>query len=229
MKTYTIYKTAVKPALQAQWDVGAWQHVPALAIDHFHPRSSPHHPKTEAKLLYDDDNLYVIFRVFDRYVRAVCTIYQQQVCNDSCVEFFVQPDEAQGYFNFEVNCIGTLLLYYIEDPTRTTDGFAAYTRIPASLIQPMTIASSLSGPIDPEISTPTGWTVEYNVPFAVFRAYIGDFSIQGETAWRGNFYKCGDRTSHPHWASWSPIGNELNFHQPACFGELVFHRSYGDQ
>ena len=24
-------------------------------------------------------------------------------------------------------------------------------------------------------------------------------------AWRANFYKCGDDTSHPHWAAWSPL------------------------
>ncbi|MCD6337129.1 MAG: hypothetical protein J7M01_02720, partial [Candidatus Marinimicrobia bacterium] len=37
----------------------------------------------------------------------------------------------------------------------------------------------------------------------------------------GNLYKCGDKTSHPHWASWSPI-DKLNFHQPKHFGEFVF-------
>ncbi|MCH8859253.1 MAG: hypothetical protein IID54_06710 [Proteobacteria bacterium] len=44
----------------------------------------------------------------------------------------------------------------------------------------------------------------------------------GSTNWRGNFYKCGDKTSHPHWGMWSPITNRLSFHQPALFGDLVF-------
>ena len=43
----------------------------------------------------------------------------------------------------------------------------------------------------------------------------------GCQAWRGNLYKCGDRTSHPHWAAWSPV-DELNFHLPRCFGTLRF-------
>jgi len=38
---------------------------------------------------------------------------------------------------------------------------------------------------------------------------------------RGNFFKCGDETSHPHWASWSPISEELNFHRPETFGSIV--------
>ncbi len=219
---YKIQKTASRPEFIGHWDYGVWQHVPALAIDNFHPRNSQHHPQTKAKLLYDDKNLYIIFQVIDQYVRAVYTTYQEQVCNDSCVEFFVQPDAANGYFNFEVNCIGTLLLNYIEDPTRTADGFASYTRVPASLIQSMTIFHSLSGVIDPEISTPTDWIIEYNIPFTVFEAYVGPLSIQSGMVWRGNFYKCGDQTSHPHWSSWSPIGSALNFHQPEYFGELAF-------
>ena len=52
--------------------------------------------------------------------------------------------------------------------------------------------------------------------------YIGTIGdVRGQT-WRGNFYKCGDHTSHPHWASWSPIGEQLDFHQPEFFGELRF-------
>jgi len=41
------------------------------------------------------------------------------------------------------------------------------------------------------------------------------------TEWRANCFKCADETSHPHWASWAPIGEALNFHQPQYFG--VFH------
>lgn len=222
---YTIYKTPTPPSCQGQWNSPVWQQASVLAVDHFHPRSRRHYPKTEAKLLYDDANVYAIFRVADQYVRAVCTTYQEQVCNDSCVEFFVQPDAAKGYFNVEVNCIGALLLYYIEDPTRTAVGFAAYIPVDSRLTQPITIFHSLSGIIEPEIVTPTEWIIEYNLPFSLFEAYIGVVDIQKGTTWKGNFYKCGDQTSHPHWSSWSPIGEALNFHQPAYFGELTFDDS----
>jgi hypothetical protein len=39
--------------------------------------------------------------------------------------------------------------------------------------------------------------------------------------WHANFYKCGDHTSHKHWASWQPV-KELNFHRPEDFGDIVF-------
>ena len=42
--------------------------------------------------------------------------------------------------------------------------------------------------------------------------------------WRANFFKCAENSKHPHWASWSPIGPILKFHQPNRFGELYFKR-----
>ena len=40
---------------------------------------------------------------------------------------------------------------------------------------------------------------------------------------RGNIYKCGDRTAHPHYLSWAPIGTPSpDFHRPEYFGEVLF-------
>jgi hypothetical protein len=40
---------------------------------------------------------------------------------------------------------------------------------------------------------------------------------------RGNFYKCGDSLSVPHFLSWQPIDNPTpNFHLEKFFGELDF-------
>ena len=47
-----------------------------------------HKPKTQAKLLYDDENIYLIFCVEDKYIRAVAKGYHVPVWRDSCVDFF---------------------------------------------------------------------------------------------------------------------------------------------
>ena len=109
---YTIRKAAIRPELDGQWDGPAWRQAEPLDIAHFHKESSDHRPVTQAKALYDADGVYVIFEVKDRYVRSRHTEYQARVCDDSCVEFFVQPKPGKGYFNFEMNCGGHLLLYY---------------------------------------------------------------------------------------------------------------------
>ncbi|MBD3305766.1 hypothetical protein GF339_05235 [candidate division KSB3 bacterium] len=229
--TYTIHWTETPPSYQGQWDSPVWQRAETAYIAHFHPQSSWHHPLTAVKVLYDDEQLYVFFRVADRFVKAVSLEYQEPVYQDSCVEFFIRPrafyqsevsPAYQGYFNVEINCIGTMLVSYIEDWRRTDEGFAQYAPLPPESGKMITVFHSLSGQIVQEIESPVEWMIGYNVPFALFEGYLGPLDFGIGRPWRGNFYKCADRSSHPHWASWAPIGAELNFHQPKFFGRLEF-------
>jgi len=178
------------------------------------PESSAHHPETRFYLLHDGATLYVQFCVKDAHVRSVQTEYQGPVYTDSCCELFVQPMAGKGYFNFEINAGGTLLLTYIEDPTRIPGGFAKFTRVDAAWGSQVEIRSSLPRVIDPERAA--DWTLRCRIPFALFEHYTGGTL---EKEWRGNVYKCGDNTSQPHWLSWSPV-SALNFHLPECFGSF---------
>src|SRR4030042_3323879 len=126
LTSYTTRPARRAPELRGQWAGRSWGEVPILEIAHFHPSSSGHRPPTQARLQYDQRYLYVHFRVEDRWVRAVGRRFQDPVWADSCVELFVRPRQDRGYFNFEMNCGGVLLLYYIEDHTRTPDGFVKY-------------------------------------------------------------------------------------------------------
>jgi len=65
------------------------------------------------------------------------------------------------------------------------------------------------------------WTLRFYIPFAVFENYVGPLGEVAGQSWRGNFFKCAEDCSHPHWAAWSPV-DEFNFHLPRCFGTLRF-------
>lgn len=88
---------------------------------------SPNPPSTQAKLLYNNQGiikfliasvlvspniqlgLYVFMSVtHEQGVLRRFTSYQDPVYKDSCVEFFLQPKEGRGYFNF-----GNYLLLYL--------------------------------------------------------------------------------------------------------------------
>lgn len=224
-KEYLIRRATAKPPLTGDFDAPQWRHADVADVTSFHPRSSAdHRPRTEAKILHDDDGLYVIFRVHDRYV--VCTRRENQTLtsNDSCVEVYFEPFPGKkGYFNFEMNCGGALLLFYVIDPTRCSPGIFRHKHIvPQSLIDTMRIYHSMPKTLEKEIAEPVEWTVEYFIPHALMEAYVGTLAPAGERTWRGNFHKCADDSSHPHWASWSAIGETLNFHVPATFGTFRF-------
>jgi hypothetical protein len=207
------------------WDDPAWQNADELQVGHFHPQSSDHRPRTRARLLHDQKQLFLRFDVEDRYVVSRAMQFQQPVYCDSCVEFFVQPKPTAGYFNIEMNCGGALLMYYIEDPKRTGDGFAKYTPIRAEDARQLVIHHSMPSIVDPERVEPTIWRIGAIIPTPMLESYVGALGDPAGQAWRGNFYKCAEKSSHPHWASWSPIGQTLNFHQPEFFGELRFGSS----
>ena len=220
-KAYTILQAVSRPPLNGPWDAGPWGKAPFLEIAAFRPESSDHRPRTRVKLLYTPDGISGRFHVRDRYVRCVRHGFQAPVYKDSCVEFFVQPTPGGGYFNFEFNCGGHLLASYITDHERTDDGFKSFTRLLPEEGRHIGIEHSLPARVEPEIAADTPWHLGFFIPFGVMETHAGPLKIEKKTAWRGNFYKCGDETSHPHWGAWAPV-DAVNFHLPRCFGTLWF-------
>ncbi len=214
MKTYEITKTNEFSPLNGEWSGKRWAEIPHLNIDLFHPQSSSHHPETQLKLAYDEKSIYGIFKVEDQYIRSTTTSLQDNVCRDSCVEFFFKPKTDAGYFNFEFNCGGNMLCHYSTMPRQGKI-------IDIKYAEKVEILHSLPSVVDPEITEPTTWFLEFNIPFAVLEEYCGNIGNVSGTKWTANFYKCGDKTSHPHWASYAPI-SKLDFHLPDSFVPIVF-------
>ena len=220
--TYQINKSSINPNLDGNWNSPVWKNVLPLEIAYFRPESSNHRPETFVKLLYNDESVFGIIKVNDNYIQCIHSKYQDMVCEDSCVEWFVQPQQDKGYFNFEFNCGGTLHCSYIEDHTRTSNGFKKFDFLTKEHGEKIKVFHSLPKIIEQEITTPTIWYIEFQIPISILRSYIEDLKpIRSGSQWKGNFFKCGDRTSFPHWASWAPV-SELNFHQPLDFGRLIF-------
>lgn len=207
--------------LTEAWDAPLWTAADTLAVDCFRPETGDHRPKVQARMLYTPDRLMGIFRVEDRYVRCVQTDMQAQVCTDSCVECFLKPKPECGYLNFEFNCGGAMRTSYITSPVRTPDGFEAYRDLALAELARVDARTSLPRVVDPEIADPLTWTLAFAVPIDLLEACVGPIGNPAGQEWRANFYKCGDETSHPHWAAWSPVG-ALDFHRPRDFGILRF-------
>lgn len=217
---YTVPHTSVPPPLDGRWDSDTWGKVPPLDIAHFHPCSGQHRPHVQAKLLHSERAIHVLFRVRDRFVKALCTRYGQKVCMDSCVELFVQPKPNEGYFNLEVNCGGTMLLWYVDDPTPVPGGLKSSVEIPGESARMIGVYHNLPPHIPEEITDPVEWRLQLAIPIWILEPYVGTIERLGGQEWRANLFKCADGTTQPHWASCNPIGTALNFHQPEFFGTL---------
>ncbi len=218
---YKVSAITTRIELQKQWDGNLWHSIPTLQIAAFRPESSAHRPHTEVKVLRTPIAIHVFFCIADHFVRCVHSGFQQPVYQDSCVEFFVQPKPGSGYFNFEFNCGGAMLASYIIDHTRTSKGFRNFSYLTDQQCRQIAVYHSLPVHIEPERNKSITWFIEFCVPFQLLAEFIGPLGELDGQIWRANFYKCGDATSHPHWAAWSPV-DKLNFHLPRCFGKLFF-------
>ena len=220
---YLIQRTQSLLPLDGDWDGPVWNKAGEMQIANF-SANSEHRPRARAKLLYDDKHIHVLFDVQDQYVRCVHEGLHSLVFKDSCVEIFIQPDPSNGYFNFEANCGGTLLSYHVQDWRKVNGELTKFIHIPNAWMKKIGVYHSMPKRVEPEITEPVNWRLQLAIPFALMAAHAKVPDRPPGTGWRGNLYKCGDETSHPHWGSWSPLGPRLNFHQPEHFGNFIFAR-----
>jgi hypothetical protein len=210
-----------RPRIDSAWNDPAWAGAEPIELTHFRPEGSAHRPRTRARLLHTGDGISGLFQVEDRYVRSVHQRFGEPVCEDSCVEIFLEPRPGRGYLNFEWNAGGTLLASHVTDPRRVGGALAAARPLSERDGRLVLARSSLPSVVAPELATPVSWSLAFFIPLAVLERPLGPLGPLGGQRWRANLYKCGDKTSHPHWASWSPLDSR-NFHRPECFGTLEF-------
>jgi hypothetical protein len=219
ISVYKVPMTKKPVKIDANWDKKEWKKVPAAEITNYMGKVPDFKPEAQVKMTYDKENIYIIFRVKDRNVRCITNKINGPVWQDSAVEFFFAPDSAKPllYFNLETNCGGTALMHYNVIPRRES------RKISEEEIQQIAMAHSLPEIIDPEISEPVTWILEYRIPLSLLEKYSSVSRPGKGVVWRANFYKIAENSSNPHYITWSPIDKpKPDFHVPQAFGKLIF-------
>ena len=114
-----------------------------------------------------------------------------------------------------------MLCMHITNPGRTAKGFIEYRFLEEEELKDMKIFHTLPDVVEPEMQGPCTYRLGWFIPFSFFKHLNGAPVPTAGTVWRANVYKCGDKTSHPHWQSWVPL-RAVNFHVPDEFGKIVF-------
>jgi hypothetical protein len=172
------------------------------------PAVASYQPICAFTIAYGAKHIYVAFTTTGQDLRATNTANLSAVSQDSCVEFFMQVPGSKEYWNFEFNCIGAVNASHRETrpcPVRLND----------EQIESIERYSSVGYEPFAERGGLHTWRLAVAIPFAL----IG---IGPDTPYiMGNFYKCADKTAHPHYLSWAPIHMEKpNFHCPEFFGRI---------
>jgi hypothetical protein len=87
------------PQWQRAETIGFW-----LPCTHGQPLS-----RTEGRLLWDSNYLYVGFRAFDQDIFSYHTERDSATCNEDVLEIFLKPDAKKDpYYNFEINALNAV-------------------------------------------------------------------------------------------------------------------------
>jgi hypothetical protein len=155
----------------------------------------------KAYLLYNDKGIAVKF-VTDEIPYVRYFNHNDPVNRDSAAEFFFNSgcQNDNRYINIEVNAAGVMQIGIGEGETGREKIYCGDYSV-------FGIETGSGG---------QGWKLKLFIPFAFINKYFGKIS----GSFKGNLYKCGDRTPKPHYLSWAPLGSP-HFHRPEFFGNFI--------
>lgn len=172
----------------------------------------PYKPEVRFRIAYTDSAILLDYEVSEATVRAVAGRDGDNVWEDSCVEFFIRPEDGADYYNVECNCAGTLLIAKGENRNNRTQ------LSPAEMTEVKRFSTLGREPFSEKAATEP-WHLSLIIPFSV----LGIDGTPAGKRFRANFYKCGDALTTPHFLSWAPINvPSPNFHLPEFFAPLSF-------
>lgn len=195
-----------------------WDNIEAININNYPWDTTGYMPKTKVQLCYTNEEIRVKFTSCEEKVRIEIKEFNGPSWYDSCVEFFFlpEPEKDKRYFNFEITARGNLLLQLDDKPP---------VRHNMDYINPnyFEIKADVNDENINDFDNFKPWTIEYKIPFDFIKAFFPSFEAKSGKVIKGNFTKCGDKTTTPHFGTWADITvPEPAFHVPQFFNEIVF-------
>lgn len=178
-KRYVCYRTSEKITIDGKGDEQSWQL--AKSTENFEDISGEGHPKpyypTNAKMLWDNDYLYVLGNITDPDFAAQLQQRDTIVYHDNDFEIFIDPTgDGHNYFEIEVNQLGTIFDLSLEKPYRAPSrGFIQFQWNCPGLQCAIHLDGTLNNPNDRD----KGWTVEMAIPRKAIAAEFDNYLKAG--------------------------------------------------
>ncbi|HEY0705179.1 MAG TPA: carbohydrate-binding family 9-like protein, partial [Polyangia bacterium] len=223
-KRYVARKISKPLKIDGKMDEAAWKDAPSTGLFVNTMTGAPAAHKTEAKILWDAQNVYIGFENADSDVWSSLTKRDDKLWTQEVVEVMIDADRnGKSYVELQVAPNGTLFDTYLPeyrkhestvDPKRKDYDWNSKTRVGVNVI----------GTLNKRGDEDKGWVAEIAIPIAD----VGGLSTPAVTTpkvgdtWRINLFRMDTPEGKPQSASgWSPpmVGD---FHALDKFGELVF-------
>ena len=217
-RTYVAYRTEGALNIDGKLDESSWQK--AKDTEEFEDISgkgfaAPKY-KTTAKMLWDDDFLYVGAVLEEPNV--VAKLFQRDtiIYYDNDFEVFIDPDnDAHNYFEIEVNANNVLFDLMLDQPYRTGGEFFLQWDCPG-IKSGIHVEGTLNNPND----TDKFWSVEMAIPRQALTLSFNNL-LKAGNIWRINFSRVEWlKKPEENWV-WNATGR-IDMHMPDRWGYLLF-------
>ena len=187
--------------------------------------------KTRAKMLWDDEFLYVAADLEETDVWGTRTEHDSVIFQDPDFEVFIDPDgDSHDYFEFEINALNTGWDLFLPKPYKDGGKADNTWEIPGL----KTAVDGVRGTINDATDRDGGWTVELAFPWHALATKVNRATPPRDGAqWRMGFSRVEWQIerhagkylkvpNHPenNWV-WSPQG-VIDMHRPERWGYVQF-------
>ena len=217
-RTYVAYRTEGALNIDGKLDESSWQK--AKSTEAFEDISGKGFaaPKyeTTAKMLWDDDYLYVGAILEEPNITAKLTQRDTIIYYDNDFEVFIDPDsDGHNYFEIEVNANNVLFDLMLDKPYRVGGDFFLQWDCPG-IKSGIHIEGTLNNPND----TDKYWSVEMAIPRQALTLSFNNL-LKAGNIWRINFSRVEWlKKPEENWV-WNATGR-IDMHMPDRWGYLLF-------
>lgn len=183
---YVVYRATGDIKVDGILDEPTWQNAPV--ISNFADISGEGFPaprqKTEARILWDDEYLYVGAMLHETNVWGDIKNHDEVVYYNPDFEVFIDPDnDAQNYFEIETNALATVFDLFVQKPYRVnTRAFVTFAWDTPGL----KLDTHVYGTLNDDSDTDKGWAVEMAIPRKALAAEFDNY-LKAGSYWRLGF------------------------------------------
>jgi hypothetical protein len=211
---YTCYRAARPITVNGELGDPSWAKAPAVEFVLADTGARPKQ-RTTAKLLWDDQYLYIAFHCEDSDIWGTTTERDQDIYNQEVVEVFIDDDcDDYSYIEIEVSPLNAVLDLFMLNRNGQTRGLWDWDS------EGMRTAVVVDGDPVHHGRNDRSWTVEIAIPMGDFMTAPHIPPHPGEV-WHVNLYRIDRASWGDEYTAWSAPGI-INYHTPQRFGRLVF-------
>lgn len=218
LPTYEVHRASSPIVIDGKLDDKAWASATVAELTHTWDSQTGLKHKTAARLLWDDNNLYVAFDLEDSDITAQFTQRDDPTYRDDAAEIFVNPRPSQttAYIGLEMNARA---VFYDYVTVATAAGPRLFFK--RFNLEGVKVATVINGTLNARGDQDRGWTVEAAIPWVNFEELSRKPSPG--TVWTFNLNRWDGVEPNRRMTIWSdPVQNWPNPHVPERFGQMRF-------